>query len=802
MTNILKNRNHSYFLIESHPVSLGKNVEVKLNIKHKAAQPLTKVLEKEFKLADGKQDFLITIYSGEIISSFLKDKEINSVNNIRAFIIKLVLKENKNKFELIINPYIDCDSFFPFVKFESMKKLIGKPVEPPPQINLTPFNYISVFNEALSISLKKQANDPTVLDFLRFCRATLKTFSKIPFKLFLLIYLKILNSQNLELISSMLDMFSINKIEQPKSQAEIIMHKETMKMIFKNQKIFLDIIKNIDSSRFFLNITKFYTIIIFYFFTLNDTKTIEDIILDLRDKNIYDKYILSKIFLTDVTNFYRNLPINKQIKMSLIDGYLEVSQSYQNLQTAFSLISEYFQGNLNQTLSILVKYYDKIHQICFQLNDVLKIDDYIKPCITDNINQIQENLNELGEKQIKYGYRAISIQIKTWSRYLNYGGEKNFLDFLSSYLIKISLNYLDIKEALDYIIKYNKKDVGKMMNLFVQNYDKLEAICKNENKNINAGEYLEPKVNDNKDVIKENLDFIFSKKFSSNFETIIFPIKIWLYYVRQPNFDKEFLLYIENKLLENASNYDDIIDCLTYSSSFRDKKIVEVLRFVINNFEIINSFSKLNDKQIDFSKYFKSVANIDNVEEIYELICQLIQLEINKNYKTFDFPINMWEPYSKSKDLKHLRTIRKIIIKLKEIDKNLDEESIELPRKIHDIGYIYIAQGKLKDNQLIEFLGKEEAFYKDKLIDNFIEIGNTNQNQIDAGLAKINNLVEEYNILSGRTDFCDKELHNISTENNNIVKNVNNLLDNIDNLLKRLNECESDLRILRARFTK
>ena len=57
MTNILKNKNHSYFLIESHPVSLGKNVEVKLNIKHKAAQPLIKVLEKEFKLADGNKIF-------------------------------------------------------------------------------------------------------------------------------------------------------------------------------------------------------------------------------------------------------------------------------------------------------------------------------------------------------------------------------------------------------------------------------------------------------------------------------------------------------------------------------------------------------------------------------------------------------------------------------------------------------------------------------------------------------------------------------------------------------------------------
>ena len=800
MENKPKEPFHSYFFIESHPTSLGKDFILKLSKKNnKAAQPLTKVLEKEFKLADGKQDFLISVYSGKINGASLKPKEITiNEDKIKVLPVTLSFKIKKTKFKTKINPYIDYDCFIPFVKFNPMKKLLGKSIDPPPQINLTPFNYISLFSEALTISLKKPLNEPTVLEFLRFCVFTIKTYQKIPFKLFLLIYDIILFSQNLELISSILELFSVNKIEEPKSQ-EIIMYKEKMMMLFKNQNQFLDNIKNIQNISFFTNLSKYYYIIIYYFYILNDTKSVENIITDLRDKNSYDKLIVAKLFLNDVSDFCRKIPISNEIKLSLIDGYLQASETYQNLLTAFSLIKEYIKGDMNQMLEILIHNYDKIHQICFQNSDVLKLDDYISPKIYDKVDKIQESLTILGEKKLSYGYKAISIKIKTWNVYLKHVENPTFFEFLSSFLIQVSLKYSDIKEVLDYLIFYTKKDVVKMLQLFVKNYDKLESICQNEDKHIDASNYLETSTKDNPDAIKENFDFILSKKLSSNYETITFPIKIWISYINF-SFNNEFLLYIENKLLDDASSYENIIDCLTYATCLRKYKFVDILKFIIENFEKINNFAQLNAQHIDFSKFYKINKKDDDMESIYQLICQLIPLEINKNFRTFDFSIKIWEPYSDSKDLKYLRTIRKIIKKLYEMDSTLDEDSIKLPKKIHEVGYLYIKQGKLNDDELIEFIGIEESFYTNKVYDGFMDIEKGQIKQLNDQLNQLNNLDNEYNIITGRGEFCGQELQKIIAENNSFVTKINSLQNALSDLMRRVNSCENDTQTLKFRF--
>ena len=66
-----------------------------------------------------------------------------------------------------------------------------------------------------------------------------------------------------------------------------------------------------------------------------------------------------------------------------------------------------------------------------------------------------------------------------------------------------------------------------------------------------------------------------------------------------------------------------------------------------------------------------------------------------KGYKVCDFNIKIWEPYSLTQNLDLLRLIRKIIIKLTEMDSTLNENDILLGKKIHDVGFIYIRQGKL-----------------------------------------------------------------------------------------------------------
>ena len=476
---------HTYFLIESHPASLGKSPEVKLDMKHPGAQPLRKVLEKTFNLADGQQDFIMTVYAGDIMTTLLKDKEIKIVHgNLRTFPIKIALKAQKNKFESKINPYIDFDCFMPFVKYETIKKLIGKPIDPPPQVELSPFNYITLFNEALQFGLKKQLNDPTYYEFLRFCVGIMKTLNVIPLKLFLFVYEKILYSQNLDLMNSILGLFDIIKLENAKTFEEINIYKEGLMMIYDNQVNYIELIKMIPNVNFLQYLIKFYTIFIFYHFQFNDIPTIENIMLDLRDKNPYDVLILHKMFLSQFNFFFRSLQINPQIKMTLIDGYIQASFNYDNLLTAFSMITEYVQGDFNTILMIINQNYDKINQICAQNTNKLKINDYIAQKYEDDLAKIQENLITLGQHKLNYAYKAVTFNINMWDIYFTEGRNPDFLEFLKSHLIQTSLCLDEIKEALGYIIKYTRKNMVLMLELFVKNYDRLEFIYAKMKRNI------------------------------------------------------------------------------------------------------------------------------------------------------------------------------------------------------------------------------------------------------------------------------------------------------------------------------
>ena len=802
MSNVSQLPFHSYFFIESHPTILGPNVELQLDMKHKAAQPLIKILEREFKLADGQQDFLFSVYKGDIIASSLKNKEMmTNQNQCRMFQIKLALKVDKNKFELKITPFVDYDCFMPFVKFEPIKKLIGKSIDPPAQITLTPFNYITLFSEALFFNLKKPVNDPTIIEFLKFCVFTLKSLQKIPFKLFLFIYEKILNSKNIDLIFSILDLYNMTKIEVPKRQEEIINYKEMLMYIFKNQNQILDNLKKIPKINFFLFMTKFYNIIIYYFYLMNDIISLEEIMTNLRDNNVYDKLILPKMILEDENNLYRAIQVSKKLKISLMEKYLHISESYGNLLTSFSLIAEYVDGDINTILSLIVKFYDKIHNICFKLRDVFKLNEYIKPRITDNLNKLQESLTILGKKKIHFQYKAISIKIDTWNIYINAGSNPKFFTFLSSHLIQVCLSFYDINEALNYISKFMDKDMVKMMKLFVKNYDKMETICKKEKKYINASNFLEPSLNDDPSAIKENLDYIVSRQFKSKFKTINFPINIWLFYING-KFTMDFLLYIESKLLKLASNFEEIVDCLTFASTLRNKKFSDVLKFIIENFNNINFFAQKSNRCIDFTEFYQINREEDDLEVIYELISQLISLEICKNYKTIDFPLKIWEPYSYSQDLEFLRTIRKIIMELNKMDSSLDDNLIELPRKIHDVGYMYIGEGKLKGEELVEFLSKEEDYYNENLIKNIMDIDTDIQKQLNTNLYNMKRLEEEYNILTNRADACEKELEILKEESNNLISKANNLENDITNLTTKVIKCEEDITIVRKRFNK
>ena len=786
---------HTYYFIESHPKSLNNQVEVVLNVKHSSIQPLRKLIEKDFK-SSNDEDFTVTVYAGDIFPSLIKEKEVKIVQNyIKAFPVKIAKKIQKNKFEGKVNAYLPMDCFVHFVNFDPIKKLIGKNIDPPPQIELLPFQYMSLFNEVLLVIERRKITEPTYIEFLRYGVDLLKTSGAVPFRLFLLIYEKIINTMNLELYNSIFDYFHIKKIEQPKNLNELDTYQEPLMLIYEEPSKFIENIKQIANVDFEKYLIKFYTVNLFYHSTYKNIEKIESIMLELRDKNPFDNLILAKLFLSEFNIFYRNIPINHELKLSLIDSYIQASSSYENLTCAFSMITEYVQSDFNTILLIIIKNYEKINKICVDNNKPFKINDYIIQKYEDDLTRVQNSLITIGQFKLNYGFEAIDFRIDMWDMYLIEGKNPQFLEFLKSHLIQTSLYLSEINKALSYIIKYTNKNFVKMLELFVKNYDKIEAICIAEKKYINIISYIQPNGTDNIEGIKQNLNYIIARKMKANYETLYFKIDIWLFYINN-GFNNEFLLYLEKKLFEGALYYDDILDCLTYASTLRNKTFATVLEMIINNFEKIHIFIKNKKVSIDFSHYFVHKLNSDNIEQIYKLICIIIEKERIKNYKTVNFKISIWEPYSNIKDLNVLRYIRKIILQCYIMDKSLTERDIDLARKIHDVGFLYIRQGKLVGDKLLEFLGVEEAFYVEGQINDIIETNKYQQKQLDEHLLSINYLKEENIALKRRVSSCESDVSDLRSENNRLKNRVSGLEDDVSTLYSRVRSLESSVSCL------
>ena len=786
---------HTYYFIESHPKSLNNQVEVVLNVKHSSIQPLRKLIEKDFK-SSNDEDFTVTVYAGDIFPSLIKEKEIKIVQNyIKAFPVKIAKKIQKNKFEGKVNAYLPMDCFVHFVNFDPIKKLIGKNIDPPPQIELLPFQYMSLFNEVLLVIERRKITEPTYIEFLRYGVDLLKTSGAVPFRLFLLIYEKIINTMNLELYNSIFDYFHIKKIEQPKNINELDTYQEPLMLIYEEPSKFIDNIKQIANVDFEKYLIKFYTVNLFYHSTYKNIEKIESIMLELRDKNPFDNLILAKLYLSEFNIFYRNIPINHELKLSLIDSYIQASSSYENLTCAFSMITEYVQSDFNTILLIIIKNYEKINKICVDNNKPFKINDYIIQKYEDDLTRVQNSLITIGQFKLNYGFEAIDFRIDMWDMYLIEGKNPQFLEFLESHLIQTSLYLSEINKALSYIIKYTNKNFVTMLELFVKNYDKIEAICIAEKKYINIISYIQPNGTDNIEGIKQNLNYIIARKMKANYETLYFKIDIWLFYINN-GFNNEFLLYLEKKLFEGALYYDDILDCLTYASTLRNKTFATVLEMIINNFEKIHIFIKNKKVSIDFSHYFVHKLNSDNIEQIYKLICIIIEKERIKNYKTVNFKISIWEPYSNIKDLNVLRYIRKIILQCYIMDKSLTERDIDLARKIHDVGFLYIRQGKLVGDKLLEFLGVEEAFYVEGQINDIIETNKYQQKQLDEHLLSINYLKEENIALKRRVSSCESDVSDLRSENNRLKNRVSGLEDDVSTLYSRVRSLESSVSCL------
>lgn len=781
---------YTFYFIESH-LKYINNTEILLSSSHKYLEPVRKIMEKEFKDKQ-KQEFIVSVYGINIKPALIKKKEIKVINQIPTISENICLKIEKNKFETKININLNCDTFNEIINFEKEKKIFGKDIPPPIQYQLSNLEIMQLFNEALVIKERKKNNDPTYIELVRYGFKLISNMQSIELVLFLMIYIDIIKGDDLQLIKGIFDIFNLEKLIRPLKSSDLACYQERLDIIYNEQIQIFEKIKKIPNYNLEVYLTKFYTIYINIFFIVENYENCEQILKDLRDNNPFDKMILPKLYLSQYSTFYRNIPISTDLQNSLMGKFIETSTNYNNLLTSFSLISEYIKKDFVTMLLIINDYFPKIYDICSKNNKPIKINDYIAQNLNDDISKIQYYLDLIVQKKLENNFKTIDFNVNMWDIYINNKNNINFWEYIKSKLIIASLSYNDIVAALSYIIKFTNKDFIEMLDLLILNYDKIRYICMREQKQIIIGDYIMQKLNDNQDKIKEDLNSIITQKLKDKYETIFFNVDIWNYYVFN-NYQNDFLTFLEVKLYEQAINSKDIYDCIIFSSNFRKKSFISLLEIILYNFDKIQKILKFEKKNIDIEKYIVQQVQVDDLSKIFELIKIIIGKEILNLHCSVYFNENIWLPYSQCEILDTLRYIRIILMECKKMQPELDENKIFLPKRIHDVGFSEIQRGTLDNEKMLGFLGKEEAFYVDYQIrDSQLKINN---NTVEISQLKKENesLKKELNTLNGK-------VISLKNENTSLKNTLSHLEGRISSLSSEINSVRSECSSLRSRI--
>lgn len=781
---------NTFYFIESHLEQIHNDIELNLDSSYKCLKPLRKLNEKKLKDKDN-QNYIATVYAIDFKPSLIKKKEIKNTNG-ESILIKLILKNKKNKFELQNYVKIESDSFTPYIQFEMKKKIFGKDVMPPTQMKLSNLQIMQIFNDTLLIKERKKINDITYIELLKFGVNLLKVMQTYELNLFYMIYVDILKNNNIELIKDIFNIFDMKKAIKPLNSNVLATYQEKLELVYNEQTQIIEKIKKIPNIDFKSYLIKFYTIQLYMFVIIENYEISERIMLDLRDNNPFDNLILARLYLSEYSQFYRNIPISLELQNSLMGQIIYTSTNYNELVTSFTLISDFTKRNFPNILLIITQNYDKINEICRNSNTPLNINDFINQNPNDDLLQIQNHLDFITKKKLENNFKSINFNINMWDLYLANNNNKPFWEFLKSNLIIGSLHYDELAESLFYIIKYTNKNFIEMLDLIVKNYDKLRSICMNERRQIMINDFIEPSVNDNPEKIKEYLSYIVSEKLKDRYETIFFNINIWNFYIFN-HFQFEFLSFLEMKLYEAALNSKEIFDCLLFSSNFVNKSFAYMLEKVLYNFDKIQNIFKAEKTFIMIEKYIVQQEQTDDLSKIYELIKAIIEKEKINLYCTVKFNVDLWFLYSNSQVLDTLKFIRKIINDCKTMEPEISEDKIQLATKIHHVGFIEIQRGILTGEKLLQFLGEDEAFYVDKQINQCIQKNIYLQNLIDSQANEIKNLRSENGNLK-------KEINNLSSENSSLKSRISSLESGQSHLESKISSIESNCNSIESKI--
>jgi polyhydroxyalkanoate synthesis regulator phasin len=224
-----------------------------------------------------------------------------------------------------------------------------------------------------------------------------------------------------------------------------------------------------------------------------------------------------------------------------------------------------------------------------------------------------------------------------------------------------------------------------------------------------------------------------------------------------------------------------------------------MLEIIIFNFDKLLNIFKYENKSVNIESYITQNTKSDDLSKIYEQIKILIEKEKYNSFCLIKFNVTIWNPYSQCQNLDTLKFIRKIIIECRVMDPLLNEDSIQLSKKIHDVGFIYIQKGLLVGDKLLLFLGEDEAFYVQKQINDLLIKNNDLQNQINNHSSEISALKTENQSLKNRVSSLESQVSSLQSQHSSLSNKVDRINRELSSLDSSVSSLRSDVRSLESR---
>ena len=162
-------------------------------------------------------------------------------------------------------------------------------------------------------------------------------------------------------------------------------------------------------------------------------------------------------------------------------------------------------------------------------------------------------------------------------------------------------------------------------------------------------------------------------------------------------------------------NYNNIIEALNSVYSYIDKLIKKLENNTVTAFQTFINFFTSSKNEIslpdpterdDIKSILNLQKNILNKMKPYNLKNDIINFE--------NILAKLIEVNEKAKNIKNLIDLKELVKNLKENGKNVEKINENLSIAIHDSGISLALTGKLKNNQIIKFIKKDEFYILEK----------------------------------------------------------------------------------------